>query len=519
MAYKFTSEYKLTDVATGKVLFATKHRGSLGNVVMPSDQLMPGKQYRLDVFYTTEDPDLLRMQPDGQVASVTFTTDNSVNPLLDQIDLSAYIKKDELVTMLDTLTGLTNYPTKDEVNLIIDNKIKNLGSTTGSGSSTGGTAVDPNGVYSIRQINQIVDSLRQDIASISYDELGNKFLLKSATAADSQKLGGVEASEYVRKNNLVDAYSKYESNLRFIRKADGVSYAQNAGKLDGRPASDFMLTTDRVEHAKNSDRLGDAPADDYVKKSDLTSKVETLINQTTSFMFTTTAPINNPIGSFDQGESVSVNNNMTMVEAINKILHKYVEPKLTISITPDEPLYEKNKKVPNVNIRADIVKGTADILRAKLSSNGNEIAYSSTIKDGGNLTAVLENLLDNQEILLEVTDTEKVTKITKSIRFVHRQYFGVVAHDTPIIEANVKSLGTRLAIGRRLTTDFTNVNNGKIVYSYPTSLGRLESIKDANGFEYLTEYDTYDFAVSGVPYHTYYLKVPVSGTLFTMTFK
>lgn len=42
-----------------------------------------------------------------------------------------------------------------------------------------------------------------------------------------------------------------------------------------------------------------------------------------------------------------------------------------------------------------------------------------------------------------------------------------------------------------------------VVYAYPASYGNLSSIKDANGFEYITDYNKYTVNLDGVDYYLY----------------
>lgn len=76
------------------------------------------------------------------------------------------------------------------------------------------------------------------------------------------------------------------------------------------------------------------------------------------------------------------------------------------------------------------------------------------------------------------TDTS-VTK-TASINFYYNKFYGGVSDLDPS-EATVEALTAVLGTGKGGTYSFT-VNNGRICYAYPKSLGALSSMKDGNGF-------------------------------------
>ena len=103
------------------------------------------------------------------------------------------------------------------------------------------------------------------------------------------------------------------------------------------------------------------------------------------------------------------------------------------------------------------------------------------------------------------TDTS-VTK-TASISFFYNKFYGGVSDLNPT-EATVEALTAALATGKGGTYSFT-VNNGRICYAYPKSLGALTSIKDGNGFSLFDSFtrteQNYTQNGTTVPYYRYVL--------------
>ena len=103
------------------------------------------------------------------------------------------------------------------------------------------------------------------------------------------------------------------------------------------------------------------------------------------------------------------------------------------------------------------------------------------------------------------TDTS-VTK-TASISFFYNKFYGGVSDLNPT-EATVEALTAALATGKGGTYSFT-VNNGRICYAYPKSLGALASIKDGNGFSLFDSFtrteQNYTQNGTTVPYYRYVL--------------
>lgn len=84
-------------------------------------------------------------------------------------------------------------------------------------------------------------------------------------------------------------------------------------------------------------------------------------------------------------------------------------------------------------------------------------------------------------------------------------YFGVVAEDFVISEQNIKDNTEALTLNSRGYTGTVAMDYQKTLYAYPKSYGELESIKDANGFEYLLSYTKEEISMNGEDYYVYIL--------------
>lgn len=84
-------------------------------------------------------------------------------------------------------------------------------------------------------------------------------------------------------------------------------------------------------------------------------------------------------------------------------------------------------------------------------------------------------------------------------------YFGVVAEDFVISEQNIKDNTEALTRSSRSYTGTVAMDYQKTLYAYPKSYGELESIKDANGFEYLLSYTREEISMNGEDYYVYIL--------------
>lgn len=232
--------------------------------------------------------------------------------------------------------------------------------------------------------------------------------------------------------------------------------------------------------------------------------------------FVTTSPVTNAIGDFMEGDEVGLSDKMSIVAAINKLLHKYISPSITVSTTPSTLLNEVGTEITSVIFGVNIAKGSEDIkkLIIKKDSIGiYELTSEEDLKDGGMFayTYDVASIVDNTEFVVEVTDARnKVTTKTIKYEFVNKSYYGTVDADDIVDEAKIKSLNFILKKDQKLTYNDITGTNIKFVYAYPESMPALTSIKDANGFDYIASTTATSIEISGVSYRLYVLTNPTS---------
>lgn len=108
---------------------------------------------------------------------------------------------------------------------------------------------------------------------------------------------------------------------------------------------------------------------------------------------------------------------------------------------------------------------------------------------------------------------------TKQVNVVYPSYFGSVAADWVPTEESIKALTKALQVSRAYTHSGISTSNGKIVYCYPASYGKLTSIKDGNGYEVIDSYTVQTVNVGGVSYNCYLLTTPVTSSGVTQIYK
>lgn len=148
-------------------------------------------------------------------------------------------------------------------------------------------------------------------------------------------------------------------------------------------------------------------------------------------------------------------------------------------------------------------------------------------------TKVIDNVSESSNVLNLKAEYEPGydVVVNKTIPFVYRTYWGVVPSATletalanqRLIDMMAKAWKEQGLSALRTKSSFTYSGIGlgledTVVYAYPAEYGQLSSIKDANGFEYISDYTRHSIKIGGVNYYLYSKITPTVISGFKQTF-
>lgn len=169
------------------------------------------------------------------------------------------------------------------------------------------------------------------------------------------------------------------------------------------------------------------------------------------------------------------------------------------------------------------VGGTSQLaFRWNVKRKGTDVTSSSTITLNGSEytgTSATVSVSPSSE-----TDYSYIVKAayqgisaqqTLKVKAVYKSYFGIVKKSFEPAEASILALNGQLNGSRAMSKGGISFADSKICYAYPSSFGKLTSIKDGNGYEVLTSYTLEEVTVNGIPYYCYLLtnEVTVTGVI------
>lgn len=206
---------------------------------------------------------------------------------------------------------------------------------------------------------------------------------------------------------------------------------------------------------------------------------------------------------------------MTFTEFAERLLLAEVLPTVQVTGTNSGLNAKGTTVTPTLTVKVTS-QGTCTV-------NSIEFYLSSTLKDtqtyvsGTNqYTYTYDQVTTDTQCIVHVVYTKSdgttgTLNYTINYNFANYSYFGATS-GVPTA-SDINTLTQSLKSGKGFTGTI-NLADAHSVYAYPTSMGNLTSIKDANNFEYLASYTKLVLTVNGESYNVYYLTDPVTASNF-----
>ena len=223
----------------------------------------------------------------------------------------------------------------------------------------------------------------------------------------------------------------------------------------------------------------------------------------------------------------------TFTQFVKQLLISEIAPTVTFTATNTNSGLIKNGNTVNQTTLKLVLNdaGTGTYVSIEFMKGSTVIDTQNYVTGTSTYTYTYSTPFDTDTTFKAVLNYKKsdntAATLTKEVKFtfVNPAYYGAVS-TAPTTEADVLAVGNETVTDKRGRTVTYTLNNNKSCYCYPTSLGALTSIKDANNFEYISSYDrttvsvtvTVGTTTSTVPYYVYTLKSPVTITGFKQIF-
>lgn len=196
------------------------------------------------------------------------------------------------------------------------------------------------------------------------------------------------------------------------------------------------------------------------------------------------------------------------IDMIDKLLHPYVAPTVTASMTPTNGgVVEAGTTQSVTGVTVNITLGSAAISKIEVFDGATSLgSLTSGIKAGANTVTFASALsvTANKQLSVTVTDADgkTVTAKTGTYTFVSPYYYGAIAESAAPTEALIKAATKSVQAKGNKSFNFT-CNNQKMLYAYPKSYGALSKILDPNNFDVTDTFTRAEVTVDNVAYYVY----------------
>lgn len=215
----------------------------------------------------------------------------------------------------------------------------------------------------------------------------------------------------------------------------------------------------------------------------------------------------------------------TLEQIIIDMLTEKNPPTVAIALNPSATLYDEvNGSISSLTINAAVTKKTNDVAKVEFYINDALVhTTTSNVANGGSFPYIHNTtIIDDTVVKVVATDTEGLTSTaSKTITFIGNSYYGIVESTlTEPTEALIKTLTKNLKNTKKLVYEGITCDYNKVVYAYPSELGKLTSIMDkVNNFNYTTSFQQTTVTVDGIEYYVYTLIDPTGADDVTLTFE
>ena len=312
---------------------------------------------------------------------------------------------------------------------------------------------------------------------------------------------------------LNDKFPKHIKNA--TSTSDGMMSSQDKTRLDNlfefgllspaTPDKDGIMTKDDKAKLDSLDTTKYVHPDDENTRHVSDIQINRWDNQ---IFYNNDKPTPIDIGGIKKGTTFD---NVDYATLFSRLLYPYIEPSISnISITPNITIMEKGYTGTLTRCQFTINSPSTDgALYYDFKINNTSIRSLNLTNRTIDLT-MSHTFKDNCTLSVTVTDNENNREKTFNLNnytFVYPFYYGSISENDIIDEDLIKSKTKIIQNKSDKILKFTT-NNQKILFAYPKSYGKLNSIFDSNNFNILNTFTVNEINIIGldeqsIPYYVY----------------
>ena len=313
--------------------------------------------------------------------------------------------------------------------------------------------------------------------------------------------------QYLQKEDIVKALGYTPANPSDITsdladsQTDGLMSKENFVKLQGIE-----------EHANNYTHPNTHSADMILETTD---KKFISTEEKDMLKYSSADPTLSSLGGIGVGETFE---NVPVNEMIDKLLHPYMPPVVSCSVTApgNGGVYEYGVTTDITSVRVGVTRKSKDISKIEVFTTDDLSAPKATQSDGiakggtfnFNINKQISEITNALKIRAKVTDAsgKSVTADSGAFYVIYPMFYGAMNDGTELNDQSIRKL-TKLVQTKQNRVLTFNSNNQKLVIAYPASYGNISQLTDPNGFNITDTFTKYSvpltFGENSVDYFVY----------------
>ena len=166
---------------------------------------------------------------------------------------------------------------------------------------------------------------------------------------------------------------------------------------------------------------------------------------------------------------------ISIVELIDNMLHPYKAPKVSLSITPSNTLYELGATISTLTLKATITQGSNNVTSLVFLKDGSPLPSTSNLELSKTETNVRTNVTYSAYVS---DDVNRINSNSINIKFINPIYIGSLSE---VNSTNIKAMTKKIVNVGSQSYTYT-INNKKMCIAFPSGW-TLRNIIDPNGFD------------------------------------
>ena len=288
------------------------------------------------------------------------------------------------------------------------------------------------------------------------------------------------------------------------------SLTDYAKKTDIPDVSSFITSDDlptvptKVSELTNDSNFITSIPEEYITETELKSNYYTkeevgeLLEEGGSGVYSTTTPVNNPIGGIKRGDKFT---NKPISEIIDLMLHVVERVKVTLSSSVSGGVREiGDTSISTSTFTINVTKGTNPVVSVKLFKDSVEVQDFADVENGGSFTYDGGAITTDTKFEAKANDGDgDIASTAISYKFVSPMYIGSSDNGLEAFsETDATSLTKKIVDKNTKTIQAFTHTQQHMCFVVPNTWNGSPTIKDQNNFDITTAFNSKAIQVTGL---------------------